>query len=364
MSGEKLYILALLLAFAAGQSCPIYTCAQRTDYCIYYPPGTNTVQVSNCTTPGTYCPMPPSGANVTCTTRTNNTLPKYPGEKCKSSTECLSNNCYKGYCKGAQPGEYCLISSTYLRNGACDPGLYCDLTQVPAICVPLKEDYEPCTSDNQCQYGTGCYMCDTCTTGICLEYGKLDSGTELYGGNCQNSYSKYCEDGQCFKFSNGTAICIDDVENRNSLNSMCTTNIACQSTFSVEAQRYITGTCQCTWNSVGTKYCSTFPGEGYFEKFLEFFDDWDDSENAEKCNIDIAYTDKCIKSHGSTKDLTKYYLYTYMYMYENYLAGAPSCIASVMKSVLNIPALSETMIAYEVDSFGFYLALSGIVLAF
>lgn len=346
MSGEKVFFL-FIISLAYSQSCPKYSCSNSNAYCLEYT--SNQGIVSPCSTaPNTYCPFT-IGANQSCTVPPSHPQLLLPGLSCSSNSDCLSKTCYKGYCAGKSKSQTCQLHADYSTNADCSPGLYCNITKTPSICLPLKEQYEPCTNDYECLYGRGCY------SGICLEYGKIDNGDEIYAGYCMFGSSPFCEDEQCYIFPDGSARCIEVLETNGKANAFCTDSYGCQSKFSKRVGGVVLGECQCGLNAEGTAYCSNFLGDGYTKKYFEFLQKWGEGNEIEKCNIDVAFSPSCIKSRGGKSKYNEFVYYQFMSKYQAVVKDGLKCALSVLVPTFNFKL--ETLSSEQV-SISFGLALS------
>ena len=347
MFGEKLFFFLLFLHLGYTQSCPKYSCSNSNTYCLEYTFDQGIV--SPCSTaPNTYCALT-IGYNQSCTVPPSSPQRLLPGLSCSLNSNCLSGECYKGYCSGKSKSETCQLHEGYSINADCNPGLYCSIAKTQSICLPLKEQYEPCTNDYECLYGRGCY------SGVCLEYGKIDNGDEIYMSYCISGTSPFCEDEQCFIFADGTARCIEVLETEGKANAFCTDNYGCQSKFNKRVQGVVLGQCQCGLNSEGTAYCSNFLGDGYTKKYFEFLKEWGQGDNIEKCNIDVAFTPSCIQSRGGKSRHDEFVYYQFMSKYQAIIKGGLKCALSVLIPTFNIKL--EDLLTEQV-SISFGLALS------
>ena len=294
MSGEKIIFLGLVISLTLSQNCPKYVCSNEvSESCVIFTD--NTYTVSSCDPSTPYCPplVANSPGNIVSTCTTANSYPsqKYPGEICSSSSECYSNTCYKGVCQGKSFGDVCNSPFGYSDNVDCGPGLFCDFSQTPSTCGYLKHQYSGCEIDTECQYGLGCY------SGICLKYRSISKGDQIISLYCVNFQSSFCEYEQCYSFNNGTAVCIGLLESVAEAPTMCTSNSGCLSKTDEVLGFPVQGTCECGYNPFGTSYCNTFAGEGYGNKFLKLLEDWENNDDIQNCNIDIAYTYTCINDY-------------------------------------------------------------------
>jgi len=194
----------------------------------------------------------------------------------------------------------------------------------PSICLPLKEQYEPCSNDYDCLYGKGCY------SGICIEYGKIDNGDEIYADYCINGASPFCEDEQCFIFSNGVAKCIEVLETSGKTNAFCSDNLGCQSKYNKRVGGVVVGKCQCGINELGTSYCSNFLGDGYTKSFVKFLQSCGEGSNIQKCNIDVSFSSACIRSRGGKSQYNEFIFLQFMSQYQAIVHNGLSCALKVL----------------------------------
>lgn len=329
MSGEKIFLLSLCIIFALGQNCPSYTCGTLAPgTCVSYAASVYTVYPCTAGSATPYCPPidavnNPAVTTSTCIASPNTASLAYPGISCSSGTACYSGICTKGYCVGASSGAACSKPALYSQNVMCAQGLYCNLDATPSVCAPLKEKYSGCNSDYECKYGTGCY------SGICVEYGEIDNGDQMVASFCFSGNSPFCEDGQCYTFTNGTAICISPLESSAKTPTKCTSDSGCLSKVNKEIGFAVTGTCMCGYNPTGTAYCNTFDGESYGEKLFSLLEDWDDSDEIENCNIDVAYSYDCMASRWSKTKAAEMAYYSYMAKNQFAVYQTYTCVRSV-----------------------------------
>lgn len=325
MSGEKILILILAISFTQALTCPNYQCKTLANLqCIEYASATLTYYSYPCkTSAAPYCPIT-SGASSTCTAAPVTPSSKsYPGIKCSVGSDCYSGMCTNGYCQGLAQGSPC--SAGVSQNVQCNPGLFCNIGSTVPTCLSLFQVNEQCTSDYECTYGTGCYNQATCK-----QLGSISSGGSVAASECINSMSKYCESEQCHVFtSNNTAICVDRFKNSHSIPYKCTTSANCVSNTNSKTNSYLNGTCSCGNNANGYAYCSLFPGDGYYSKYLNKLEEFDMSSSITKCNIDVAYHSSCMNSHWDKSDLYEYQYYYYMYQYYTNLYDAEECTIKV-----------------------------------
>ena len=314
MTGEKFFYLIAFIISCSAQTCPIYTTKQLTSpLCIEYDSGIYSVSPCDPKSATPYCPpltYNPATGTITseCTaapTPPSTTGTLYPGEKYNTATDCFSGITNKGYCKGNGLGGSCSNHAFFSANVDCDAGYYCNYAVTPSVCAPLIPPFAQCET-GECTYGHGCY------NGICLPYRIIENGEAVISSYCLGNTSPFCEDGQCYVFPNTTAVCISDLKSSQSIPTECTSSSGCQSKVSKEIGIPIFSACNCGYNPNGLSYCSTFLGEGYTEKFRKLLEKWDDNKNMKHCNIDIAYSYKCVSSYTSKKTSAEFLFYGYM----------------------------------------------------
>lgn len=323
MSGEKILVLLLVVSCTQALTCPNYKCKTLTSpQCIEYNAATLTYYSHPCSSSAPYCPIT-SAANSSCTaTPVTPSSKNYPGIKCSLAADCYSGNCTNGLCQGENQGSPCTSGLT--QNIQCNPGLFCNIGASTPTCLYLFKAGETCTSDYECTYGTMCYNQTTCT-----KLGSIATGMPVAASECVNSMSKYCASEQCNLFANNTAVCVDRYKNTHSIPYKCVDSTTCVSNTNSKTNTYLSGTCTCGSNSDGYAYCSLFPGDGYYSKYLDKLKKYDASTSISNCNVDVAYAPSCMTSHWDKTDLYEYQYY--YYMYQNYvgLHNAEDCTIKV-----------------------------------
>ncbi|OMJ93414.1 hypothetical protein SteCoe_3661 [Stentor coeruleus] len=329
MSGEKIMLILAVAFLASGQSiiCPKFQCGPtlpNANQCIYYDSTNKATYISSCSK-GTYCPAT-AQANSTCTTPTPTPANRaYPGEKCSSSSNCITGSCVKNYCAGISVSLPCSLNIS--SNALCDSGLYCDLTLSNPVCTPLKANLTACTTSYQCLYGSGCY-----NSTYCLSYGSIPNYNTIAGSECTSStgYSPYCQSGQCYNFGNGTSICVEPFKSPYPTSPFqCYETSACVSNINTKIGVAMQGTCTCAKNAQGSAYCKEFVGDPIFSKAIQLWEAWENSGYPQKCNIDAAYTPGCLLSYY--KSSLAYEVLFYNYKASNYplYVNADDCTLNV-----------------------------------
>lgn len=101
----------------------------------------------------------------------------YPGENCSSNSDCKSNNCLNGKCKGL------VLNASCKANIDCDVGLYCNL--ISKACANQLGLGEKCFTENDCLNTA------TCNNSKCINYYTIDNGTQVTNPNACSSGMYY-----------------------------------------------------------------------------------------------------------------------------------------------------------------------------
>jgi hypothetical protein len=169
-----------------------------------------------------------------------------------------------------------------------------------------------------------------------MPFNKFDDGTEIYPQYCYTNskssagISSFCDNDQCYIYPNGTAKCIGTLESNGKINAFCTDNTGCQSKFSKDTHSIVLGNCLCGFNPTGAMHCDNFADDGYTDKYINFLNSWGESDDIQKCNVDIAYSADCIYSQGSKSMYSSFLYYQWMSEYQYALPGAQQCVLSVI----------------------------------
>eukprot|EP00826_Nyctotherus_ovalis_P026360 TRINITY_DN205_c0_g1_i1.p1 TRINITY_DN205_c0_g1~~TRINITY_DN205_c0_g1_i1.p1 ORF type:complete len:238 (-),score=47.32 TRINITY_DN205_c0_g1_i1:349-1062(-) len=115
----------------------------------------------------------------------------YPGEYCRSDSECFSRKCVKDVCEGLSKGKACA------RHRECDKGLRC----LNKKCEPTLEAKGKCTAAEECNVNL------VCDNGECVKIGSKKVGDLASApGACATFYTKAgrCEQAPKLKSSSDT----------------------------------------------------------------------------------------------------------------------------------------------------------------
>ena len=359
MLGEKIIIFTLLIVSSYSLTCPTYTCGNlaSTGNCVEYNSTTQQYVLDPCSKyPNLYC-QPTYQQNSTCTT-ISSTL-SYPGEACKNNANCQSGTCSKsGYCVGFDADHPCENIALYGRNVQCNPGLYCDSSVVPAVCKNLAAVFEPCSEDDQCTYGSGCY------NNACLDFSRILPGEPLLSDYCYSGYtSPYCSSGQCYQFANGTTICANAFSSALKFPVSCNDNTRCISKVDPLTHASISGTCVCAYTNIASSYCTPFLGDGYTLKYQTVLREWDRSIYISKCNIDIIYTPGCVLTYWSKVKIAEFLYYGVLGQNnaEVQMINIQQCATSIYYNSYDA-AKSIYDKAFEKKSLSIILSISGLII--
>lgn len=104
----------------------------------------------------------------------------YAGRSCQDSTQCVTQICELGVCKGRKNKDSCS------KHEDCDAGLYCEQAgDFPYLstCQNQRTSYQPCTTTEECQNYLYCWYAATGdTTKKCLPMYAQFSGTSFGWG--------------------------------------------------------------------------------------------------------------------------------------------------------------------------------------
>ncbi|CAG9316760.1 unnamed protein product [Blepharisma stoltei] len=316
--GEKFYAVLLFISLSLvlskdlpnNPNCPIYTCKTSgqsfvNSTCIFYTQTAKnpTYFINACSSvKAPYC-TPSVMANSTCEANLPSPpLNAWPGEKCRSSSDCNSlhapRGCVSGICVGSQVNEVCYT------NDDCNPGLRC-LNQICTPQIPIGQSQ--CTSDYDCVNSAGCNVADTPQNSVCTPYFSISS--HLPVGDCTaDNVSYLCNSGLCMD-NNGVYECMNLLSSKEFPN-ICQVDGDCYSTrddFFPNGILY--GTCYCGYNPTATSYCSIFPGDKPYLQVTAYLKKWIQSSNINSCNTMRRFDIQCMSDWWEKKEFNYYYYY-------------------------------------------------------
>lgn len=340
-------LMILNLMLAQQVNCPAYVCGNLPNLeCVQFKPELYSYVIHKCISEdNSYCPAS-IGENSVCQPQPLPIVESfYPGEKCRTDSDCLSMTCKKNKCEGLGEGKAC--KSQITQNSQCNPGLFCNLSKSPTpICEKLLKEHEPCSDDSQCIYGTSCFLSTTCQ-----KLSSFKAGIEIPISSCIYNENKFCASQQCAISSNNSAFCIENLENPQKLPKPCSSINDCISKTSKTTGLSILSKCTCGANPKGQSYCELFNGDSYKRLFLSKVSKWIKSDDIKKCNIDRVWSKKCMNDHWDKENLDEYYYYQFMMKNFIYLHDAESCTIDVLFN--DYKGLKDKYQDWQESSFGF-----------
>jgi hypothetical protein len=299
------------------EACPKYKCKPNSmhfdiETCIFTQESTTYVHA--CST-GLYCNASQRSGNSTCT------LPKpevgiaYPGENCYSDASCKIGYCMGNICRGKHWLQECA------KNEECNVGLFCR----KSVCWPLLKEGETCRHDDDCQNHLGCFKSSSQSTGECMEYFSLSTGSRVF--DCQKYTSKFCKTLSCMSpGGDGKGLCIDAPQSSKHLLDTCKYNSDCYG----ETDKYeFYGRCRCGLNSNGQKYCVPFLGDESGKALVKIVKEWYQSKTIHNCHSTRREAQLCIRRWEKYREFIEaYYHFLHRAMYRD----ADSCIHRVFTS--------------------------------
>ena len=284
-----LSLFLLLFVVSAQLGCQKFECNSDLDWtegvCGTVDPTNTTIYYINpdyCS-PGTYCDMTD---NATCIESYPSPPPQsYPGEACGSESPCVEGvECVDGWCASL------VLNATCTYGSDCGLGMLCS----DGVCVALKEVGE------SCHYSIECIQSATCETerpapdtgnGTCVGYFSLPVGT--FVNSCPQiapftlGSNVLCESTLCStSMSEGSAgggFCASAVMSPGAIPARCgVSDFFCYSTPDPISSFVNNEPCQCSLD--GHKYCSLFPGDPQYQRFLKLLKEFLYSPGMKTCN--------------------------------------------------------------------------------
>lgn len=263
--------------------------------------------------------------NVTCGTNPSPDL-LYPGEPCTSNTQCISQSCLGGKCKGVPVGGFCSDSSD------CVVGAYCYAVNLKFICVPLIPiGSGPCGTEYDCVPQAGCNATRENFPGECVAYFSVQNNDVV---PCPLSgFNNLCKSGACY--NNGVddrGYCVDAPKTLPTFPSSCQTSNDCIG-FNSAKQMFV-GSCECGFNNEGTKYCAPFtgdrPGLTYLEQIIPIMT----SKAMSVCQTTRRYYSDCLDVVAQNLGLNANNYYSSLMNFTNYVRyiGNDECVKKVINN--------------------------------
>lgn len=225
-----LSFLLVIIFTLSNQQCPIFKCSSSSlsnNQCISYNPSENTYLISLCPS-NQLCDYftNPSKTEIFCSDREKKLL--VDTEQCTSNSDCYSNNCQSGKCKGKEKNDSCGLTEE------CAIGFYCKGSK----CIAQEEEGNTCNEDSDCINNCGCSPDKKC-----IKYFSLDIGEST--NNYLLCKTLYMQDEVCasIKLNNDTDECSTE-------NNVCS--------YTINEGKVVKETekkCQCTRGDHSKKYC-------------------------------------------------------------------------------------------------------------
>ena len=261
-----MYILLILTLCLSKNSCPLFTCSPEHLYllpstCVFFDNSryTPAYYIQPCQDPSLpYCSFN-LNQNSSCTASPLSSYTgKFPGEKCKSDSDCISRSCLSQICEGKA------INSKCKANSECSPGLFCS----SQTCTLLKDTGASCKSTFECETSAGCLK------GKCVKYWTASTGTSIDDCN-EYGESFFCESGKCENNK-----CTSTKKNL-SMPSLCTADTDCPSV------------CECGRNLNANRYCRLEGGDSVYSTYLSLVKEFTQSQKNSLCNTERRTSADC-----------------------------------------------------------------------
>ena len=248
-----------------GYECPKYVCDSSLplSQCVGWElSDSNTYSINPCDeSMNLFCPIAmDTFSNSTCVSDVPLGKPKYPGDPCTTAQDCLSpvNTCTAGVCKGVFFGLACSSHADCNVNEICS---HYPVSPAPHTkCGPMKQLANPCTNNppgSICQNGLVCYN-GSCSKVFQNEVFEIFAIDELYA-------PYMCKTGYYEEYSPGLGNCLPAPKSPH-----VPYPIKCNiGEFCLSDDGFHKMPCECGYNADGQGYCPLFPGDEYYQKYLE-----------------------------------------------------------------------------------------------
>jgi hypothetical protein len=253
------------------------------------------VYVSQCPA-GFYCPPTLGSDDAKCEElRVERVL---PGERCRSSENCMSGLCESGKCVGKGAGEDCE------DHADCNAPLYCTRKNKCDIQI-YESSWLSCRNDYDCRN----YL--TCQFGACVPYLSRSEGEQVR--NCVSNTSLACESTLCT-----SNYCLKAITNDKPIPVSCTSAEDCVSSwYSSESQPFLLHTeCNCALDTEGRGVCELFPGDPPYQDFLGALQHIVQRKHNWACHTLRRFSLECLDSseyHGKYADLIQKFVFAEHY---------------------------------------------------
>ena len=230
---------------------------------------------------------------------------KLPGEICATSTECLSQLCQGGVCRGKAVGLQCTM------HDECDVGLICSTMR--AVCVPQVGEGSFCSSDDECANDCLCY------NGKCALILSLPNGSPFSGWMSPNAIF-LCSSGYIAKNQ-----CTAAPKNKNPPDFACLNDYDCGVIFPDQSTG--TGHCYCGFNAYGLSYCQAQAGDTEFDPVKAGL--LSIRNETTKCHYSLSLSSRC-PALAALSQYDSFLNSYYLYYYRHGVIGVEDCVRSLM----------------------------------
>eukprot|EP00828_Plagiopyla_frontata_P034077 TRINITY_DN442_c0_g1_i4.p1 TRINITY_DN442_c0_g1~~TRINITY_DN442_c0_g1_i4.p1 ORF type:complete len:480 (-),score=66.74 TRINITY_DN442_c0_g1_i4:63-1502(-) len=269
---------------SATGSCPAIKCLETGNnvegYCFSYIKESHIYYVQNC--PNDYlCGNQQNGdyqlisSSVLCK-EVRPKQKKHKGESCWVNSDCFSGMCgIDKLCTVYTEGSSCTSNNQCGRSLVCKPAT---LATSSYTCQNWLNIGDRCTSDNfyLCRPFSLCISSSASDSGTCQGYYSVEGGSGYYQiigiGAQKCSFDYMCRSGA---YNSASDVCFTEQNKLSTFPLKCTENQECQSTnYKTLGLSGSDGTCACTPNIQGQKYCAAFMANidsDYYEWAYNYF---------------------------------------------------------------------------------------------
>lgn len=229
--------------------------------------------------------------NYTCVSSPPFKFPQaYPGEYCRSNSDCITDQCVGGYCVGQNAGGSCT------GNSDCDVGFYCS----PGFYCTAQVSYgQTCTHDFMCANNLACNR-TLFEDGTCVYYYTIPIGGKV--GMCidmlTEGVSNLCSTGACRLDSpiDSIGTCTPPLYTPTlTYPRICSNDFQCQG---IDGLGYVSnGTCSCGMDMHGFSYCDSFSGDPPAQTLQYLYELHVNSTGIFQCHTQRRFDSFCLVSN-------------------------------------------------------------------
>lgn len=294
--------------------CWSYKCDSIKSTCIYPSVSSYTYVVSPCSELSRpYCDTSNLKANTTCSIAKSvePVSEGYPGEPCRSDSDCVSGKCLSRFCYGQ------VLYETCKSNLDCNPGLRCSNN----ICTTLLKAGKSCSSDFDCVTTAGC------NNKLCTEYYSLGVNSSVSDCSQDDQSSMFCESGSCaYNSKLKHTVCIEPFISKANPR-ICKSSKDCIGQSSSGYSVY--SNCECGMNWNGTMYCAANNGDDVAVNYRKQLKNFMDYGLSARCNTQRRFDKGCFDISYNTYAYEKLASSYYLYFNLPQLANISQCVKDV-----------------------------------